>query len=111
MKTSKIIESNKLIAKFMGLEIHTDGISWFDSSFVSLKKYHESWDALMPVIVKLQKVFEINTGKTSTYKIPLTYIYSIEKSFERNIDIQKTYDGVVSFVNWYFRHKERLKLK
>ena len=50
------INDNKLIAKFMGLEIITDGISWFDTSFKSLKKYHESWDALKPVIDKISQL-------------------------------------------------------
>jgi hypothetical protein len=47
------LEDDKLIAKFMGLEIITDSISWFDTSYKPLAKYSESWNHLMPVITKI----------------------------------------------------------
>ena len=49
-------ECNKLIAEFMGLEIITDGISWFDTNYKSLGNYDSSWDWLMPVVEKIENL-------------------------------------------------------
>ena len=54
MTQQEILDSNKLIAEFMGLEIITDGISWFDTNYKSLGNYDSSWDLLMPVVEKIQ---------------------------------------------------------
>jgi hypothetical protein len=55
-KKEVLINDRKMIAKFMGLEIVTDGISWFDILFNDLKKYDESWDCLMPVVEKIENM-------------------------------------------------------
>lgn len=51
-----ILEGNKLIAEFMGLEIITDGISWFDTNYKSLGNYDSSWDLLIPVVEKIESL-------------------------------------------------------
>ena len=54
MTQKQIIEGNKLIAEFMGLEIITDGISWFDTNYKSLGNYDSDWNLLMSVVDKIE---------------------------------------------------------
>ena len=61
------MESNKLIAEFMGLET-SNGLVFQDANtkeFHSIK-YHESWDWLMPVVEKIESLG-----------------YTFEKNFQR----------------------------
>ena len=71
---NKILEYNKLIAEFMGVEptqMHSNKYSYSDmpffsctydtkeevmKAFVSYAKYHKSWDWIMPVLFKIKKL-------------------------------------------------------
>lgn len=55
MTREEIIQSNKLIAEFMGY--YEDGIYWTDGNHKCGEggfKYHESWDWLMPVVENIE---------------------------------------------------------
>jgi hypothetical protein len=93
MNTTK---NNKIIAKFMGLTIITDGISYFDTHYNPLKKYSEDWNQLMEVVEKIytldlyyDKYIEFNSSMFSNGKIELsTRIYLV-------------YNQCVEFIKWY----------
>tara|TARA_R100000655_G_scaffold77867_1_gene117166 strand:+ start:19279 stop:19614 length:336 start_codon:yes stop_codon:yes gene_type:complete len=103
MEESKysIIEENKMIAHFMGLEIITDGINHFDTKFNRLKDYHKDWNALMPVIYKIiwlegyddpESYDEIYGGLTNAL-IGQTYnavILFLENNIYNKIDLKKS---------------------
>jgi hypothetical protein len=75
-------------------------------------RYYNSWDWLIPVIQKIQKLYRDNDrADVLICKLPYVYIHRIEGGFERKIDRQSLFYDVVKFVEWYFRHKERLNLK
>lgn len=80
------LKNNKAIAKFMGLEIITDGITWFDTNLKSLGKYNKSWDLLMPVVEKC-----LETGEnTDEWDHLLNELQTVE--------IDKVYVAVVEFI-------------
>ena len=116
----KIVENNKLIAKFMGLEIITDGISWFDTNYKPLKKYHSSWNALMPVIEKIEMttIYYITTDydRRDDFKGWSVHLFTLwpkdeiicyieDKTFETKIEA--AYYGCVEYIKW---HNKKQKL-
>lgn len=52
MNKKQIVENNKKIATFMGREVHTDGIGWFDEK-LKMFFYQEDWNELMKVVAKI----------------------------------------------------------
>lgn len=110
MQTAKrILLNNKMIAQFMELTIITDDISWFDTNFNPLKKYHESWSDLMPVVEKIEEFdngytkvcitdesCQISTQK-NTINDPL--YFEIEATSESKL--KSTYKAVVKFIEWF----------
>jgi len=106
----KNLESNKLIAEFMGLEIITDGISWFDKKFKSLKKYHESWDCLMSVVEKIE-TFECNGEKYILESVGNGAKFILEYGTRPFNDcicetkIESVYKAVLEFINWHNENK------
>ena len=123
MKTTKItnmdtIESNKLIAEFMGIKLlntygqyafpkslpqfkHSDHSEWCNETkdnlhyplSASLMDYHNSWDWLMPVIEKILK--------TKTYGEMRHKVFMSIKP-----DINHTYKAVVEFIKYYNKQKQ-----
>ena len=124
MKTDiNILQGNKLIAEFMGLEIITDGISWFDTNYKSLGNYDSSWDWLMPAVEKIAQLPTDYPDGLFKYLVhveinPITGI-EIEHTYKRNFDREdgvyvKVYEhdfitdvwvGVVEFIKWYNLNK------
>lgn len=102
MPEQEILEGNKLISKFMGVD---DGIP-HDHQGIYL--YHSSWDWLMPVWNKIQRwgKFEfgidweqsigemfITISTTKTNKFTFRWLYSG--------DIKDVFYVVVEFIKWY----------
>lgn len=101
----EIIESNQLIARYVGGKFQDEttiplndlqvwvpfyGICRFDTigiGYGKILKYHKSWDWLMPVIDKI-----LSSEERREYESVIT-IYP--KS------IEKTYNEVVNFIKWY----------
>lgn len=93
--TNEIIEGNKLIAEFMGHQ----GYSCKDA-------YDENWNALMPVVDKIESI------DGCSYKIHLSYSIGFvnDNSQHGNPNIirgigksriETAYDLVIKFIQWY----------
>lgn len=114
-------EDNRVIAEFMGLEL-----SVFDDSpknFSSLKhyknelKYHSSWEWLMPVVEKIEKIFDEHDGYYGVYissnscSIEGTLLHKALKDSAYGAvyynqvvledKLSSTYQAVVMFIKWY----------
>ena len=115
LKSKDTTENNILIAKFMGREIHTDGIGYFDENFTSLK--YNDWNTLMPVVEKIRNVTSYDRDKFSTEVTIYGDKTSIKskgygekehsksffnKSFRGKYNsIEPTYKAIVEYVKWY----------
>lgn len=109
-------ENNKLIAEFMGWyclneyarhETHGSTISYKDM------QYHTSWDWLMPVVEKIERmgcIVEIwlSLGKgckivKGSFKKPINTIANTEN----NSTILAVYEAVVEFITWHNANKTK----
>ena len=106
------MESNKLIAEFMGLKDsrvndERNGIVW-ETQTKGLK-YHTSWDWLMHVVET------INTMDDFNYSVSINYHYTsitdnntlydiVDESADGNT-IEGCYKAVVEFIKWYNKSK------
>lgn len=94
-------KNNELVAQFLGLNIITDGISLFDTNYKPLAKYHESWNDLMPVVEKIERLD--NADYVVIIQDDTCTIYGRE--FKITVDeyskIESTYKACVEFINWY----------
>jgi hypothetical protein len=109
-------ENNKLIAEFMGLTIITDEISFFDTNYKPLKKYHTDWNCLMEVVGKIQ-LLDIVHDNTRNYDNVFKewqctfspsykthdFGYIVGKS--KNSEIESVYNACVEFIKWYNKQK------
>jgi len=106
---NEILEGNKLIAEFMGAKyydcyknsIYPNGISIWKYDTPPKEdctilwntpdmQYHTSWDWLMPVVEKIEKLPFIEERASDGHdKISLIY------------DINNVYPQVVEFIKWY----------
>ncbi len=96
---SNIMETNYLIAEFMGMSLGGDG--WFDyegvlgenESYLDLK-FHESWDWLIPVVDKCYEVAEsVEQCKVIRHALEETdkeYLYrAVVRFIQKNTDTEK----------------------
>ena len=88
-------ESNKLIAEFMGVDIHefvmNGGKKW---------EYHSSWDWLMPVVEKIY-----SSNEYVKYKDTMSGIFNEEPVRINSKYISVTHEAVVEFIKWYNEQK------
>lgn len=129
MATKEIIENNKLIAEFMGVNevesfyesYHTKIPIWYtriglyDSpafsspnlsfpDFLEHSKYHQSWDWLMPVVEMIESLeFRCEIGKHSIYIYPTnSYDDIINVDVDRHSNkLESLYEAVLRFIKWY----------
>jgi len=71
---------NKLIAEFM--DLRSTGMSIYKESEY---KYHESWDWLMPVLIKIERIIVGEVTWISTY-------CDIEREYKRAVEWIKKYN-------------------
>lgn len=87
-------QDNKLIAIFMGFD-YSDLSSipdmWKDCQEDELQ-YDESWDWLMPVVIKCFEVAPILSFKLD----------AIKETFLEKPDKTKVFINVVEFIDWYY---------
>ena len=98
-------ENNKIIAEFMGLTIITDGISYFDTNYKPLKKYHSDYNWLMEVVEKIE------TSKDNDFTVYINNDCCKISGFElypnlhivelSTTKIQSVYNACLEFIKWY----------
>lgn len=111
----EIIKSNSLIANFMGWKFKSNSriTNPIDSSafyqhkdfrgfYLRDMQYHQSWDWLMPVVIKLQEI----AGQYSLGKINNMFGLdfksdNIEKCFIGTPNINEVYESVIDFIIFY----------
>lgn len=118
-----VLESNKLIAEFMGAKydkdtrfpMHQDdlwlpihGICNYTTIEVGRGKtlrYHNSWDWLMPVVEKIESLLPDDSIVTIEYKDCLIPILNDQEPFtihtNRDTKLEAVYYAVLQFIQWY----------
>lgn len=118
MTEQKILEGNKLIAEFMGIEtkVYSDTPTitfWNFRNHMkkeSEMKYHSSWDWIMPVLAKIEKMGCI--VEISFSLVVFCRICAIGKKEDRATNfiadnngglepIVAAYKAVVEFIKWH----------
>jgi hypothetical protein len=121
MTDAEILESNKLIADFMGMKIGVDLYSWRPGSTCPLAEghlnFHASWGWLMPVVEKISRIeFErrydediekwviwthhpVTFGMLDETGRPMVRFYCSTLHFGDTL-IEAAYEAVVDFVKW-----------
>ena len=116
MNKKEVLKGNKLIAKFMGEktkdDLHTE--IWFDE----LWKYYSSWDWLMPVVDKIETLYDggidvgIHFGSTIIDQCrdtdkgqlhnPVTlFEITMSEGYDFENKIEFTYEAVTQFIKWH----------
>lgn len=132
MKEQETLEGNKLIAEFQNDKIilEEDGICiisnskmWFSGDKrleqYQEKCYHSSWDWLMPVVEKIEKIHNDHHGYFGVYissnqctiqgtKLNLAlknpeygFVYLSDTNAIFDTKIKSTWFAVVEFIKWY----------
>jgi uncharacterized protein with NRDE domain len=108
----EVIEGNKLIAEFMGFNLHHGNLhktthyelqktsnmgesTWSDLFAISEMQFHSSWDWLMPVVARCYEHGDLGREERT----------AIEESLMGIVDIESTWMACVEFINWYNNKK------
>lgn len=116
-------EGNKIIAEFMGVSIvkrnDEDAVYCFDGAAypeyfrcTRFNTYHEDWNALMPVIDKIEKLgFPVSINEWNTnignFRLAFTKVRHDEEGTLTKI--QFTYNVIMDFIQWYNTHHKQIK--
>ena len=120
MTPKEILQGNKLIAEFMGLEIIDRP---YGNGFVTLSEteicdvddlsYHTDWNWLMPVVEKICHTNVNLGGDYVDYAYPRTFGMLNQSTgqlmirlnghqvFESSSLLETTYTAVADFIHWY----------
>ena len=122
-----IVESNKLIAKFIGWKENKDmeaklisgGITYYfqkndEACIPEAMCYHSSWDWLMPVVEKIESLpDEENNGKFffKIYQDSVSifnngdYINELIEVMGQGSRLNNVYQACIEFIKWYNEQK------
>ncbi|MFA7307627.1 MAG: hypothetical protein WC026_13245 [Hyphomicrobium sp.] len=130
MEIEEIVKNNIIIAKFLGVEIFNNDTKfnlpfgckaakkgnydeWANADNngfvlnVDFLEYHESWDALIPVIQKLKEL-KIEDG-ILVNDSAVTFVNELGKIKRHLIrmELEKTWLATVGFINWHNKIKNK----
>jgi hypothetical protein len=98
-------ETSELIADFMEAEYYPKVKHAYSAAMIG---YHVSWDALMPVVEKIESldcVREVSMFRTCCRITPdLFHVFVIGEI--ESTKLQATYQAVVKFIAWYNINKQ-----
>lgn len=121
---NKLIADNRSIAEFMGCKVDDDGFPYLDveleNGVVKMYpygdlRYHTSWDALMPVVEKIEG---LGSNDEERYNVLIELdiaeitVYvdgEITKQFEcmGATKIDAVYQAVIQFIEWYNQQQKQ----
>ena len=104
----------EIVAEFMGIEKCIHG--WYDRDMLLQQEvynasngsiheelmFDESWDWLMPVVVKVRNIYRV----TKEMNEITSMMYHINDNLLNSDNINDTYVEVVEFIKWYNKNKE-----
>jgi len=119
-------ENNRLILNFMEVKPHKTGntFGWSDMPFYSCNhptqeevmqsvskyvKYSTDWNALMPVVEKIESIkvedysVLVEISKNICTICPAHWEELI--NIQSNTRIEAVYDAIIDFINWYNKQK------
>ncbi len=120
----EIIEGNKLIAEFMKIQTEKIGY-YYNKEFyggmafaISEMKYHSSWDWLMPVVEKIEKLrvglnasvcveYMSNNQKFNFKIFDEFYNFSVVKAGNIENKLITIWEAVIEFIKWYNSQNEK----
>jgi len=106
MTDKEILENNKLIANFydtyLTVKYITTTVQQHISNYKDLR-FHESWDWLMPVIIKIEKLgFSVDTKYCHCIIINgLNCDKYININTLKESKIKAVYEAIIKFIKWY----------
>lgn len=105
-----IVENNKLIAEFMGMELMSrTREGWQPSRF----NFHNSWDSLMPVVGKIESLgigkrdytvrisYDICRVDYTDYKMREETPIVFKRTTNQRNKIEAVYNAIAEFIQWY----------
>lgn len=110
MEESQITENNKLIAEFMGTNTKNPA---FHKHGIKLCKYDSSWDWLMPVVDKIERlgyvfisdsairIIDFNKRGPTGFLIAFSSLATLDQT-----RMNATYTSCLQFINWYNQNKD-----
>ena len=108
MTSEEILDGNKLIAEFLGInkKVYGEtGTTYYidDTPYQLVKlKYYSSWDWLMPVVEKIENVLDGDVSVIiSDASCGISYSNSYSICAEAYTKIEAIWLACVNFITWY----------
>lgn len=116
MKQTEIIEGNKLIAEFMGIDFITKNsryrVTGNDFTEPHNSRFHSSWDWLMPVVEKITNILKekqhvpIGSLEYDKYDQQWKRLFNYQSYNFFQADIIPIYNAMLDFIKWYNSQKQ-----